>query len=297
MTVAPNATNAPPNLTHTNLNYQSLWCEKSSQDCFSSPRFYLGFKMDDLKLNPGTKLPQFQYNYGQGGLHPQGLARGETWGDLKSRGSVGATGLFPVNSSSWRWLTFNQPVLPFLHRAEAAPSAAVLSIPTILNDSGPSQCTKPLHFTKPSAATQGCSTLWVSMSWICAELHQCDLMVDAACRVFSLCHSVSVFKGAHQQSRADDVSSMQPGCSHQNSAQEWAAGLDGFYSSSFLPAAVSIKHKHSIRLGLIKVRKKRLFLSSSLFPLSYIPFFVKTCKDVEHSCPYCNQVLHTHKPA
>lgn len=39
-----------------------------------------------------------------------------------------------------------------------------------------------------------------------------------------------------------------------------------------------------------------LFLLLLLFfPFSLIPFGVKSCKDVEHSCPNCGQVLYTYK--
>lgn len=38
-----------------------------------------------------------------------------------------------------------------------------------------------------------------------------------------------------------------------------------------------------------------LLVQTSCWPCYVIPFFVKECKDVEHSCPACNSVIHIHK--
>ncbi|XP_038127777.1 lipopolysaccharide-induced tumor necrosis factor-alpha factor homolog [Cyprinodon tularosa] len=53
----------------------------------------------------------------------------------------------------------------------------------------------------------------------------------------------------------------------------------------------SIEHK----IGFFTWLTAGLLFIIGCWPCFIIPFFVNICKDVQHSCPQCNNVLHTHK--
>uniref|UniRef100_I3KMG3 Si:ch211-202h22.8 n=1 Tax=Oreochromis niloticus TaxID=8128 RepID=I3KMG3_ORENI len=53
--------------------------------------------------------------------------------------------------------------------------------------------------------------------------------------------------------------------------------------------------KTEYKIGILTWLIFGLLLFMGCWPCYVIPFFVKECKDVEHSCPTCNSVIHIHK--
>uniref|UniRef100_A0A3P9BHU4 Si:ch211-202h22.9 n=1 Tax=Maylandia zebra TaxID=106582 RepID=A0A3P9BHU4_9CICH len=53
--------------------------------------------------------------------------------------------------------------------------------------------------------------------------------------------------------------------------------------------------KTEYKIGILTWIIFGVLLLVGCWPCYVIPFFVKECKDVEHSCPACNSVIHIHK--
>ncbi|XP_063331524.1 LITAF domain-containing protein-like [Pelmatolapia mariae] len=53
--------------------------------------------------------------------------------------------------------------------------------------------------------------------------------------------------------------------------------------------------KTEYKIGILTWLIFGVLLLVGCWPCYVIPFFVKECKDVEHSCPTCNSVIHIHK--
>ncbi|KAL3996081.1 lipopolysaccharide-induced tumor necrosis factor-alpha factor [Sarotherodon galilaeus] len=53
--------------------------------------------------------------------------------------------------------------------------------------------------------------------------------------------------------------------------------------------------KTEYKIGILTWLIFAALLFVGCWPCYVIPFFVNDCKDVEHSCPTCNSVIHVHK--